>query len=92
MRLAESGLPRKEGDAESSALNSAQQLHTQAFMHLGKSHVWKVRYQPSVQSIAVFFEQTDLRHFGFILLGGVNFQQNESGFMPGGVDAEDTCL
>ena len=92
MRLAEPGLLRKQRDAQSSALNSAQQLHTQAFVHLGKSHVWKVRHEPSAQPITVFFEQTDLRQFGFILLGGLNFQQNESGIMPGGVDSEDTYL
>ena len=42
--------------------------------------------------VAVFFQQTDLRQFGFNLAVRVLCRLDEGRNEPGGVDAEDTSL
>ena len=43
MSLGETGLAREERDAERSALDPAEQFHTESIVHLGEVHRWIIR-------------------------------------------------
>lgn len=60
VRLAESGLPREERDAQCAALDSAHDFKAEALVHLGNVHVWKVHHQQWRQMVAIFLEQRDI--------------------------------
>jgi hypothetical protein len=84
MRLAKAGLVCKKGNAQRGALNFAQQLHTEALVHLGKIHMWKIRQQAQRRLVRLRLKQTDFGRFGFILRAHVHIHQNEGRIIPGG--------
>jgi hypothetical protein len=55
MRLAKAGLPRQQRNAQSPALNPAQQFQPEPFVHLGEIHLWKIRCQQYGRSVSVLF-------------------------------------
>jgi hypothetical protein len=44
MRLAQTRLPREQGNAERATLYAAQHLQAQSFVHLGEIHLWIIRH------------------------------------------------
>jgi len=56
--LAQAGLTGEQGHTERSPLYPAQQFQAEAFVHLGKVHLWKNRHQQCIWMALVFFQQT----------------------------------
>jgi hypothetical protein len=70
MRLPKAGLPRQQRDAERPPLYTAQQFQAEAFMHLRKVHVWKIRHQQWVETVLIFLWQSYQGGLAFIFRVG----------------------
>src|ERR1700749_1227118 len=89
VRLAESRLPSEQRDAESFAFYPSQQLHTKAFVHLAKVHLWKVRCLSHPLSNSVPNEQTGCAQFCGILRASLLIARNKSRNVHGNVDVKN---
>ena len=59
MGLAQTGLTSQQRDADRPPRYPAEQFQAEAFMHLGKIHLWKIRHQQWGRMVSDFLEKSD---------------------------------
>jgi len=90
MRLPEARLPGKQRDADCAPLYTAQQFQAEAFMHLRKVHLWKIRHQQWPEVIPIFLWQSYQGRLAFIFRVVTGNGKQGSRKPLGHVDARDT--